>query len=64
MLKHFGEKLALEPKVTAIVLLLFKEPAFKAAIQRRGSVLAWIVILSVYGPETIAIDLSLSPLIF
>jgi hypothetical protein len=30
------------------------------AIQRRGSILAWIVILSVYGADTIAIDLSLS----
>ncbi len=33
------------------------------AIQRRGSMLAWIVILSVYGADTIAIDLSLSALI-
>ncbi len=34
-----------------------------AAIQRRGhigSILAWTVILSVYGTDTIAIDLSLS----
>ncbi len=30
------------------------------AIQRRGSILAWIVILSVYGADTIAIDISLS----
>jgi hypothetical protein len=28
-----------------------------AAIQRRGSILAWTVILSVYGADTIAIDL-------
>jgi hypothetical protein len=34
-----------------------------AAIQRRGSILAWTVILSVYGAVTIAIDLSLSALI-
>ena len=37
-----------------------------AAIQRRGSILAWTVILSVYGADTIAsqgIDLSLSALI-
>jgi len=34
-----------------------------AAIQRRGSKLAWVVILSVYGADTIAIDLSLSALI-
>jgi hypothetical protein len=27
-----------------------------------GSILAWIVILSVYGADTIAIDLSLSAL--
>jgi hypothetical protein len=33
-----------------------------ADIQRRGSRLAWIVILSVYGADTIAIDLSLSEL--
>jgi hypothetical protein len=33
-----------------------------AAIQRRGPILAWIVILSVYGADTIAIDLSLSAL--
>jgi hypothetical protein len=36
---------------------------FKAAIQRRGSKLSWSVILSVYGADTIAIDLSLSALI-
>jgi hypothetical protein len=36
---------------------------FRAAIQRRGSILAWIVILSVYGADTIAIDLPLSSLI-
>ena len=34
-----------------------------ADIQRQGSILAWIVILSVYGADTIAIDLSLSALI-
>jgi hypothetical protein len=34
-----------------------------AAIQRRGSILEWIIILSVYGADTIAIDLSLSALI-
>ncbi len=34
-----------------------------AAIQRRGSKLAWVVILSVYGAGTIAIDLSLSAMI-
>ncbi len=34
-----------------------------AAIQRRGPILAWIVILSVYDADTIAIDLSLSVLI-
>jgi hypothetical protein len=34
-----------------------------ADIQRRGPILAWIVILSVYGADTIAIDLSLSALI-
>jgi hypothetical protein len=39
------------------------EIAFWAAIQRRGSILAWTVILSVYGVDTIAIDLSLSALI-
>ena len=35
----------------------------RAGIQRRGSILAWIVILSVYGADTIAFDLSLSALI-
>ena len=30
---------------------------YRAAIQRRGSILAWIVILSVYDEDTIAIDL-------
>jgi hypothetical protein len=35
----------------------------RADIQRRGAILAWIVILSVYGADTIAIDLSLSALI-
>jgi hypothetical protein len=34
-----------------------------ADIQRRGSILEWMVILSVYGADTIAIDLSLSALI-
>jgi hypothetical protein len=34
-----------------------------ADIQRRVSILAWIVILSVYGTDTIAIDLSLCTLI-
>jgi hypothetical protein len=29
----------------------------------RGPILAWIVILSVYGADTVAIDLSLSALI-
>jgi hypothetical protein len=42
----------------------FENFAFpRAYIQRRGSILAWIVILSVYGADTIAIDLSLSALI-
>ncbi len=36
----------------------------RADIQRRGSLLSWIVILSVYGADTIAIDVSLSALIF
>ncbi len=36
---------------------------YRAAIQRRGSILAWTVILSVHGADTIAIDLSLSALI-
>jgi hypothetical protein len=31
-----------------------------AAIQRRGSKLPWSVILSVYGADTIAIDLSIA----
>ncbi len=35
----------------------------RADIQRRGTILAWIVILSVYGADKIAIDLSLSALI-
>jgi hypothetical protein len=35
----------------------------RAAFQRRGSILAYIVILSVYDADTIAIDLSLSALI-
>jgi hypothetical protein len=35
----------------------------RAVIQRRGSILSWCVILSVYGADTIAIDLSLSALI-
>ncbi len=35
----------------------------RADIQRLGTILAWIVILSVYGADTIAIDLSLSALI-
>ncbi len=34
-----------------------------AAIQGRGSILAWTIILSVYGADTIVIDLSLSALI-
>ncbi len=35
----------------------------RAAIQRRGPILSWIAILSIYGADTIAIDLSLSALI-
>jgi hypothetical protein len=35
----------------------------RADIQRRGSILSWIEILSVYGADTIAIDLSLSALV-
>jgi hypothetical protein len=35
----------------------------RADIQRWGFILAWTVILSVYGADTIAIDLSLSVLI-
>ncbi len=35
----------------------------RADIQRLGTILAWIVILSVYGADTIAIVLSLSALI-
>ncbi len=34
-----------------------------AAIQRRGPILVWVIILSVYDADTIAIDLSLSALI-
>jgi hypothetical protein len=34
-----------------------------AAGQKRGSISAWIVILSVYGADTIPFDLSLSELI-
>jgi hypothetical protein len=33
-----------------------------AAVKRRGSILAWTVILSVYGADTIAIDLYLPAL--
>jgi hypothetical protein len=34
----------------------------RTAIQRRGSILAWIVILSVYGADTIAeVKLLISP---
>ncbi len=36
----------------------------RADIQRLGTLMTWIVILSVYGADTIAIDLSLSALIF
>jgi hypothetical protein len=36
----------------------------RAAIQRRGSILAWIVILSVYGADTIAeVKLLIPPLL-
>jgi hypothetical protein len=42
---------------------LFRNYGLRAAIQRQGSILAWIVILSVYGADTIATDLSLSALI-
>jgi hypothetical protein len=43
--------------------MLFILSATLADIQRRGSILTWIVILSVYVADTIAIDLSLSELI-
>ncbi len=50
-------KWVLKPDLTA------HEVPFRAAIQKRDSTLAWIVILSVYGADTIAIDLTLSALI-
>jgi hypothetical protein len=42
---------------------MVKRGKHRADIQRQSSVLAWIVFLSVYGADTIAIDLSLSVLI-
>jgi hypothetical protein len=52
-------------RLTSVLPLLcpFLPQNLRAAIQRRGSILAWIVILSFYGADTIAIDLSLSALI-
>jgi hypothetical protein len=46
---------------TVVLALIVTEPAW-ADIQRLGSILAWIVILSVYGADTIAeVKLSISP---
>jgi hypothetical protein len=47
----------------AKTILLINKIWDRAVIQRRGSILSWSVILSVYGADTIAIDLSLSALI-
>ena len=48
----------------AFRLVLFLQYRFSwTAIQRRGSILAWTVFLSVYGADTIAIVLSLFELI-
>jgi hypothetical protein len=46
-----------------IIILLCSVGKKWAAIQKRGSILEWIVILSVYDADTIAFDLSLSALI-
>jgi hypothetical protein len=58
----------MQGKVTFCTVVIFIAKSyfhlvFRAAIQRQGSILAWIVILSVYGADTIATDLSLSALI-
>ncbi len=55
-----------EHKHSAIAGVIGERPRSQgpwAAIQRRGSILARMVILAVYGADTIAIDLSLSTLI-
>jgi hypothetical protein len=46
----------------AELIIIYPQSTSRAAIQRRGSVLAWIVILIGNGADTIAIDLSLSAL--
>jgi hypothetical protein len=52
-----------DPDTNMIFLSGECSQAARAAIQRRGSILSWTLILSVYGADTIAIDLSLSALI-
>jgi hypothetical protein len=45
------------PNNYTLYLLLQTLPyMYWAYIQRRGSILAWIIFLSVYGADTIAID--------
>ncbi len=50
-------------RVRIVQYIILRVYYCRANIQRRGSILVWIVILSIYGADTIAIDLSLSALI-
>ncbi len=55
---------ALSKEMCTIVNRKCTAPVLRADIQRLGSILAWIVILSVYGADTIAeVKLLISPLL-
>ncbi len=50
------------PNYADKIAMTAKEMSTRADIQRQGSILAWIVILSVYGADTIAeVKLLISP---
>ncbi len=50
------------PKYADKIAMTAKEMSTRADIQRRGTILAWIVIMSVYDADTIAeVKLLISP---
>jgi hypothetical protein len=57
---RIGNNMEIQIRISIKTMLIHDT---RAAIQRRGSILAWTVIFSVLGADTNAIDLSLSALI-
>jgi hypothetical protein len=60
---HINRKMNFaDMRLREFLLQTYRSTELKAAIQRRDSILAWIVILSVYGADTIAeVMLLISP---